>query len=134
MSTSKSAEWYRRVYRDLSTSGIVAAATAGAGNVCVAPDAKYTIFVQSITVTIKTAAAQTITFQDDSGTIQATIIEASAAAATIRTVDFGAKGLALTVAESLDIVNTAGPAYAYAIQAYARQTVVAQSTTVNRIF
>jgi hypothetical protein len=132
---SRSGEWYRSIYRDATVSGIVAAATAGVDNVIAVLDAKHTIFVQRITVTVNTLGAQTITFQDDASTpVKVFTIEASAAVGTIRSVDFGAKGFALTEGKNLDIAGTAAPAYSYVVEAYQRQTAVIASTTINRIF
>lgn len=130
----RSAEWYRRTHTDVSTSGIIAAATGGATDVPAVPSTKHTLFLQKITVNIKTSAAQTISFQDDAGTpVVALFIEASAAAGVIREVDFGAEGFALTEGKNLDISGVAGPAYSYSVEGYAKQTAVGQSTTVDRI-
>ena len=132
---SRSADWYRSIYRDATVSGIVATGTAGIDNVIAVLDTKHTIFVQRVTITFHTLGAQTVTVQDDASTpVKVLTVEASAAAGTIRTVDFGAKGFACTEAKNLDIVGTAAPAYSFVIEAYQRQTAVAQSTTINRIF
>jgi len=133
MASPRSPEWYRNTYRDLSTSGTVLAAGTGEAPVVTTPDAKHTIFIQKITTSITTSAAQTITYRDTSGTpIPVTIIEASAAVGTIRTIDFGARGFALGEGKNLDVVNVAGPAYGYVIECYARQTGVGQDTTIAR--
>ena len=125
--------WYRRVYQDASVSGIVATGSAGADNIIAVKSSLYTIYVQKITVNIKTSAAQTINFQDDAGTpVVAAHVEASAAEGVVRTFDFGAKGFALTVGKNLDISGTAGPAYSYSVEAYQRQTGVDQATTIDR--
>lgn len=129
----RSAEWYRSTYGDASTSGVVLAAAAGLDNAIVVKSAKHTIMVQAITINIKTSAAQTITIRDDNGTpIDVLVIEASAAAGTIRSINFGAKGVALTEGKNLDIVNTAGPAYSWSIEAYQVQTSASASTTADR--
>lgn len=133
MSLFRSASWYRGFYRDESVSGIVATGTAGANNAIAVPSSTHTLYIQRISVNIQTSAAQTITFQDDANTpVVALSIEASAAAGTIRTIDFGARGFALTEGKNLDISGTAGPAYSYSIEAYAKQTAAGQSTTINR--
>lgn len=132
-SSAKSAEWYRQTYADASVSGVVLAAASGADNVIAALDTKHTVYVQRISVNIKTSAAQSITVQDDAGTpIIVLFIEASAAAGVIRTIDFGARGFALTEGKNLDISGTAGPAYSYSIEAYQKQTSPAQATTTDR--
>lgn len=131
--TPRSADWYRNTYRDASVSGLVAAGTNGISNL-ITILANHTIFIQRITVNIHTSAAQTITFQDDSGSQKPLFIEASAAAGTVREVDYGARGVALTAGENLDIVQGgAGPAYEYSIEAYQRQTSAIDGTGVNRI-
>jgi hypothetical protein len=133
-SSAKSPEWYRAVHTDVSVSGIVATGTAGVDNAIVVPGSLWTIFIQKITIVIRTLAAQTISLQDDANTpVPAYVVEASAAAGVIRTIDFGARGFALTEAKNFDISGTAGPAYSYAIDAYARQTATGQSDTVTRI-
>lgn len=124
MPQSLSAAWYRQTNTDKSTSGVVLAASAGLTDAIVVPSANHTLYIQLIAVNIHTAAAQTITFRDDAGTpIIVLFIEASAAAGTIRIIDFGAKGFALTEGKNFDIAGTAGPAYSFSIEAYAKQTV-----------
>lgn len=135
ISNPRAADGYRSIYLDASTSGIVAVGTAGVDNVITALNAKTTIYIQTIEVTIHALGAQSITFQDDAGTpVKVLTIEASAAAGTIRIVDFGSKGFALTEGKNLDIVGTAAPVYSYAIEAYQRPTTAGQSTTVDRLF
>lgn len=134
VSNPLAADGYRSKHTDASVSGIVAAATAGVTGAIAALSTKHTLYIQKITVNIKTAAAQTISFQDNAGTaVVALFIEASAAAGTIRSIDFGSKGFALTEGKNLDISGVAGPAYSYAVEAYQRQTTAGQSTTVDRI-
>ena len=128
---ARSAEWYRNTYRDISTSGIVATGTAGAANLILCPT-NHTIYIQKVTFMSKTSAAQTVIFQDDSTTNVALHVEASVTAGLFRTIDYGARGFALTAGEGLDIVGTAGPAYLYVIEGYARQTSAVASTTINR--
>lgn len=128
----RSAEWYRNTYKDISTSGVVLAAAAGL-SAAVALATGFTIYVQKITVNISTSAAQAITFQDSAGTpIVVAFIEASTAAGVIRTFDFGSKGIALTEAKQLNIVNVAGPAYSWTVEGYSRQTAAIAATTVDR--
>ena len=128
---ARSAEWYRNTYRDISTSGIVATGTAGANDLILCPT-NHTIFIQKITFMSKTSAAQTVSFQDSSATLLALLVEASVTAGLFRTIDFGARGFATTPGEAFEIVGTAGPAYSYVIEGYARQTSAVASTTINR--
>jgi hypothetical protein len=133
--SARSGEWYRSTYRDATVGGTVVAATAGVDNAIAVLDANHTIYVQRISVTINTLGAQTIIFQDDASTpVKVLFIEASAAAGTIRSVDFGAKGFPLTAGKNLDIAGTAAPAYSYEVEAYQRQTATIASTTINRVF
>lgn len=121
--SSRNAAWYRRTHRDASASGSVAAATAGVTDAVAVKDGAHQIFVQRIFVQIHTSAAQTITFQDDNGTVvKVANIPASAPVGSQYEFNFGARGFALTVGKNLDISGTAGPAYAYVIEAYQRQT------------
>jgi hypothetical protein len=122
MNGARSPEWYRRIYRDKSTSLQVAAASAGQAGV-IAAVTGHTVYVQRIVVAILTSAAQTITFRDTAGSpVSIAIIPASAAVGTIYNFDFGARGVALTAEKGLDISGTAGPAYTVSVEAYARQT------------
>lgn len=128
----RSAEWYRTVYKDVSTSGVVLAAGAGVAGI-VAKATGFTNYIQKITINIATSAAQSITFQDDAGTpIKVAFIEASAAAGVVRTYDFGARGFALTEGKQLDISGSAGPAYSYAVEGYQKQTSAVAASTVDR--
>src|SRR3990167_3520918 len=104
---ARSPEWYRAAYTDISTSGIIATGTAGLADAIATKGSLWTMYIQKITVVITTLGAQTITFQDDATTpVVALVIEASAAAGVIRTVDFGARGFALTEAKNFDIVRS----------------------------
>lgn len=129
----RSREWYRSVYRDASSSGVVAAASAGASNVVPVPDANSTLYVQSVTISITTSAAQTITVQDSAGTPVAIAVVPASATGPFR-VDFGPKGFGVTQGKQINIAGTAGPAYAYSFEAYAFPSAVIAATTVNRTF
>lgn len=134
---SRAAEGYRSTYTDLSASGGVLAAAAGSAGVVAPPSVKHTVFLQRLFVTITTAAAQTITFRDTTGTpLVFLIIPASAAVGTVYSIDYGARGLALPEGKSLDIAGTAGPAYTYVIEAYTRVVLPTylQATTIDRTF
>lgn len=121
----------------MSVSGVVLAGAGGAAGIIVPPTTTpanaLTIYVQSITVNIKTSAAQSITFQDNASTpIVVNFIEASAAAGVTRTINFGARGFALTLGKQLDISGVAGPAYSYSVEAYADGPALTQATTSDR--
>ncbi len=109
----------KRWHTDKTTDVQLLAADGGKAD-CIAPkSASHQLFIQKITATVQTAAAQAVTIRDDSTTnIVLGVIEASAAVGTIRIFDFGPKGIALGVGKNLDIANTAGPAIEFHIEAY----------------
>lgn len=132
---ARSAEWYRATYSDASISGVILATDAGKAGIIVAKSAKYTIFIQKVTLVVTTLGAQTHTFQDTASTpIKAGVLEASAAAGVVRIWDFGARGFALTEAKNLDISGSAAPAYSYIVEGYQKLTSADQATTVDRTF
>lgn len=129
---ARSPEWYRAVHSDASGSGAVAAATASTTGV-VATSTKHTIFVQKITFVITTSAAQVISIRDSAGTpVVIGSIAASAALGSVYTVDFGARGFALTEGKDFLFTQTAGPAYSYSFDAYQKLTTPGQATTIAR--
>ena len=124
------ADGFRSRYGDASISGNVLAAGTG-GTLITAKSAKYTVFVQKITVSLTTSAAQSILFKDSAGTpIEVALVPASATG--VFTADFGARGFALTEGKNLVVANTAGPAYAYTVEAYQKATSAEQATTIDR--
>lgn len=133
-SNPRAADGWRETYTDLSGSGVVATSDA-TKTLATCPSAKHTVFLQRITVVITTSAAQLITIKDSAGTpVEIASIAASTAKGTVYTVDFGSRGYALTEGKDLLMTQTAGPAYVYAIDAYAKLTTADQSTSVNRTF
>ena len=114
---ARSAEWYRAQYSDKSISGTVLAAGTGVADAITPKSANHAIYVQKIVHNPTTAAAQTVTYRDGAGTPIVLAVVAASASAPI-TIDFGARGFKLTTGEELDVVNVAGPAYAYTIEAY----------------
>lgn len=130
---ANSPEWYRATFTDISTSGFVASGATGAPAI-VASGASGTVFVQKITTNIVVSAAQSITYQDTANTpVVVDRIEASAASGAVRTIDFGAKGYALTEGKALDInLSAAGCAFSYSVEGYRKQTATSASTTINR--
>lgn len=124
----------RRWFEDKSFDRTILATDATAQNAgVVAPkSANYTLFIQKITFTPTTYAAQDMVFQDNAGT-PVPIARFSIAAAAPTTgglspayiADFGPKGVALTAGKQLDIINTAGPAGKLHIECYEKNTNVA---------
>lgn len=85
------------------------------------PAATDTVYVQKISVSVTTDAAQTQTFQDTAGTpIKVAAIKASPGVGPI-VFDFGTEGFALTTGKGLDYKNgAAGVACAITVQAYSK--------------
>jgi hypothetical protein len=132
MSLFRSASWYRGTHVDASVSGVVGTSDASTTAIT-ALSASHTVFVQRLTVVITTSAAQIITVKDSAGTpVVIGSIAASAALGSIYTIDFGARGFALTEGKNLVLAQTAGPAYSYTVEAYQKLTTAGQGTTVNR--
>ena len=134
ISNPLAADGHRSKWGDASASGVVAAADSSKTWIT-AIDAKHTIFVQRLTVVITTSAAQIITIEDSAGTpVVIGSIAASAALGSAYTIDFGARGFALTEGKNLQSLQTAGPAYSYSVDAYQKQTSASQATTIDRTF
>lgn len=115
----------RKVWQDLSKSLNVLATdtptTVGAG--FLASRAKYTIYIQKIIVEVLTAAAQTLTFQDNNGTpLVVARLPASAIIGDEHVLLDSEEGVPLTEGKNLDIVGAAGVAAEIHVQAYLRPT------------
>jgi hypothetical protein len=108
---------YKDLYSDKTVDIDLAATDAGKDNVIVVKSANHQIWVQKISYSVITAAAQPVTFQDDASTpVKITVVPASQATSVV--IDFGPKGVPLTIGKNLDISNTAGPAAKIHIEAY----------------
>lgn len=98
----------QRIYGGFGTSQDFASTD---GNTTITADkAGHTQYVQRIVVTIKTSAAQTITFQDSAGTEYVCKLPASPGVDTRWDFDFGPKGKALAAGKGLQMAMTAGNA------------------------
>lgn len=98
----------QRIYGGFDTDQDFAATD---GNTTITADvAGKTQHIQTIIVSIKTSAAQTITFQDSSGTEWVQMIPANPGVNTRWVFDFGPKGKALTAGQGLVMAMTAGNA------------------------
>ena len=120
--SAKSAEWYRKTYRDASMAFDVAVADTGTAT-RIAAKTGHTIFVQRILVSVLTDAAQSITFQDNAGT--PVLIAKTKASPGLGPIafEFGARGTPLTVAQALQsVLSGAGLVARVEIEAYWRQT------------
>lgn len=134
ISNPKAADGYRSANIDSSGSGVVATSDAST-TLVTAKSTKHTVFLQKLTISITTSAAQIITIKDSAGTpVEIGSIAASAAKGSVYTVDFGSRGYALTEGKNLLITQTAGPAYTFSHDSYQKLTTADQSTTVDRTF
>ena len=123
--------FYRAQYIDKSITFVVAAADSATKENVITPRNVYsTIFVQRITLSVITDAAQSLTFQDDAGTPVIIAKSAASPGLGIEVVcDFGPKGYALTVGTNLDIViSGAGLACKGSIEAYEQLTTVVNAS------
>lgn len=107
----------RGQYMPVTAAGFVLADRAGAAGV-VADKANATFYVQRVVLSITTAAAQVITVRDSNGTPLVIASLAASAALGPYEWNFGEDGLPLTSGKGVNIVNTAGPAYAYIVEGY----------------
>lgn len=123
--------FYKRQYTDKTTDFVAVAATDDTTLIS-AKSAGHTLFIQKITVNITTYSAKTWTFKDSAGTpVPIGHISIPAAAVALPSesnsmvIDFGPKGLALTVGTNLLLdVSAAGAAGAIHIEAYEKLTAV----------
>jgi len=108
---------YKDLYTDKTSDVNLLAASGGLDNVVVVKSASHQLWIQKISYNPVVAAAQLVTFQDDAGTrIAIGTIPANQSTALV--LDFGPKGVPLTVGMNLDIAGTAGPAAKVHIEAY----------------
>ena len=127
--------YYRSIYTNKSTTFSVAAAdTATLTDKPAVKNANYTIYVQRITLSVFTDAAQSLTFQDDAST--PVVIAKSAASPGLGleiVADFGPEGFPLTAGKNLDIViSGAGLGVKGSIEAYEKVTAVIAHTAANQ--
>lgn len=119
--------FYRAQYHDATTIQSVATGdSATKEDVIAVKSARHSIFVQRITLSVTTDAAQSLTFQDDAGT--PVVIAKSPASPGLGlevVADFGPMGIQLTEGKNLDItISGAGLACKINIEAYQRVTAV----------
>ncbi len=101
--------------RNLTTQML--AADAGKTDIASVSKTNRTLYVQRVTFTPTTVAAQAITIRDDNGTPKP-IALIPASQATPYVIDFGPEGVPLTAGKNLDASNTAGPAGIFTVEAY----------------
>jgi hypothetical protein len=107
------------------------AADAGKTDLATVSSTNYTLYIQKITFSPSTVAAQTITLRDDNGTPKPLgLIPASQA--TPYVVDFGPEGVALTAGCNLDASNVAGPAGIFQVEAYEKLSSVISYLAANQ--
>lgn len=113
---------YRRIFKEITTSGSVVAADTTVASV--AGRSKYTLFIQEIIVDILTDAAFTVIFRDSNGTPKVIMtIPASPGVGPQRGGPWGDEGIPLTEGKNLDIVlSGAGLAFNYKVVGYLKPT------------
>jgi hypothetical protein len=104
----------KRWYTDKTTD--VDYAASAVGNAITPKTSSHQLFIQKITYSPTTVAAVAISVDDDGSGGPVALIPASQA--TPITIDFGPKGLGLTVGANLDIAAAAGTAGRFHIEAY----------------
>lgn len=121
----KDAASYRTFYRDKSTNLTVATATDDQASFIAPKSADHQIWVQRITVGITTYAAKTWNFEDSNSSAKSIwFISIPAAAGTTGadatySIDFGAKGVPLTIGKGLSLnVSATGAAGVITVDAY----------------
>lgn len=94
-------------------------------------NANYTLYIQRITYTPTTVAAQAITIKDSAGTpVLVALVPSSQA--TQYVADFGIQGLPLTAGKNLTSANTAGPGGRFKIECYAKLSSVIGCDAANQ--
>ena len=127
MSTAGDYLHYQRYGRNLSGSATFVAADAGPVTLVTLPSdkaASHTVYVQRISIYIKTSAAQTLTVQDTNSTPREVAKVPSAPGDSTKfTWDFGPKGYPLTEGKNLSMVfSSAGLAGHIEVEAYSAQS------------
>lgn len=127
MSTIGEYAHFQRFGRDLSANATFVAADVGPVTLASLPNdnaSKHTIFVQKISIYIKTSAAQTLAVQDTDGTPREVAKVPSAPGDSTKfTWDYGPHGYPLTAGKNLSMVfSGAGLAGHIEVEAYSKQT------------
>ncbi len=135
---AKTAADYRAQFKDKSTQLQILAATDDQASFIAPKSADHQLFIQSITVGITTYSAKTWLFQDSAGTpVPIWFISIPAAAGTTGAdatykIDFGARGVALTVGKGLSLdVSAAGAAGMITVEAYEKLGNVVATASTN---
>lgn len=120
----------RIIYRDVSLTQAFAATD---GNLTlITGRANHTLYIQRVIITIKTSAAQVITFEDNnSSAVYVCKIPASPGADTRWDFDFGPEGVALTSGKNFMQDMTAGNAGHVEINAYLKPDAVVAATSTS---
>lgn len=116
--SARSRESFQAAHEPAYYSGTISAAATGTVQ-AIAAKANNTLHIQSILVSVTTGAAQTYSFQDDSGTILLAKTKATSVQGDAYLYDFGPSGFPLTSGEGLDLViSGAGTAGAVHVEGY----------------
>jgi len=122
---SKSYDFYRTIYTDKSVRYQLGAADTGTVELIEAKNANWTLYIQRILLAVTTDAAQSLTFQDDSGTVVVGKSAASPGLGIELVGDYGPEGRILTAGEGLDmVISGAGLAAQVIVEAYQRPNAV----------
>lgn len=113
-------DFLRNYHRDVSADLTFATSYTGSNPLIACPSTKYQIYVQKIVITITTAAAQAITFQDSADTPVVVAVLTATPAVGEHTFEFGDEGLPLTVGKDLDVTCSAGNGGKLRVDAYAK--------------
>jgi hypothetical protein len=115
------AEATRNFYRDVSTQLAFTTAYTGSDPLISVPKAKYTIFVQSVKVHIRTDSAQSMTIRDSASSPKTIAYIPASPGVGDFSFDCGDDGLQLTEGKDIDVaVSGAGLAGDIIVKAYAR--------------
>jgi hypothetical protein len=107
------------------------AADAGKTDIATVSSANYTLYIQRVTYSPSTVAAQGITIRDDNGTPKPLLL-IPASQATPIVVDFGPEGVPLTAGCNLDASNVAGPAGIFQVECYEKLSSVISYLAANQ--
>ena len=124
--SARSREAYQNIWQPAIANRIVATGDTGTIQL-LAAKASHTLYVQSILVSCTTGAAQTLSFQGDTGVLLART-KATGIQGESYLFDFGPEGFPLTVDDGLDmVISGAGLGAAVHIEGYYRLTAIASA-------
>lgn len=118
---NKGYDFYRTLYQDKSVRYQLAGATTGTIELFEAKNSRWQVYIQRIMLAVTTDAAQSLTFQDDTGAVIIGKSPASPGLGIEIVGDYGPEGVALTAGDGLDmVISGAGLAGQVVVEAYQR--------------